>query len=95
MNRDELYDKINNRVDHMISQGLVEEVKSLINFKNVNALNTVGYKELFLFIFFPVNDKINNLNVKREIERLFIESLRQKAFPFHGFLNYQNKPERA
>lgn len=49
MNRDELYDKINNRVDHMISQGLVEEVKSLINFKNTNALNTVGYKELFLY----------------------------------------------
>lgn len=50
MNRDELYDKINNRVDHMISQGLVEEVKSLINFKNTNALNTVGYKELFLYL---------------------------------------------
>ena len=50
MDRDKLYEKINSRVDHMFSQGLVNEVKGLIDFKNYNALKTVGYKELFQFI---------------------------------------------
>ena len=50
MDRYKLYEKINSRVDHMFSQGLVNEVKGLIDFKNYNALKTVGYKELFQFI---------------------------------------------
>jgi tRNA dimethylallyltransferase len=46
-NREALYAKINQRVDTMIEQGLVDEIKKLYPFKNLNALNTVGYKELF------------------------------------------------
>ncbi len=42
-----MYDRINQRVDIMIKQGLLEEAKALVAFKNMNALNTVGYKELF------------------------------------------------
>lgn len=42
-----LYDRINKRVDLMLNQGLVEEAKSLYNYAQLNALNTVGYKELF------------------------------------------------
>lgn len=42
-----LYDRINKRVDEMIKTGLFEEVKSLYPYKHLNALNTVGYKELF------------------------------------------------
>ncbi len=45
--REKLYERINKRVDNMISEGLVEEAKALIPHKNLNALNTVGYKELF------------------------------------------------
>lgn len=41
-----LYDRINSRVDRMMKQGLLEEVKSLIEFKKFNALKTVGYREL-------------------------------------------------
>ncbi len=44
-----LYGRINKRVDDMISQGLEEEVKNLIAFKDLNALQTVGYRELFDF----------------------------------------------
>ena len=49
LNRDrtELYHRINQRVDAMIEEGLIEEAKSLVEFKQCNALNTVGYKELF------------------------------------------------
>jgi tRNA dimethylallyltransferase len=45
--REILYETINNRVDIMFEQGLVEEAKSLFPFRHLNALNTVGYKELF------------------------------------------------
>ena len=45
--REELYNRINQRVDQMISDGLLKEVKSLVNKRDTNALNTVGYKELF------------------------------------------------
>ncbi|WP_025143247.1 tRNA (adenosine(37)-N6)-dimethylallyltransferase MiaA [Pedobacter jeongneungensis] len=42
-----LYNRINQRVDQMIANGLLEEVKSLTPFKQYNALNTVGYSEIF------------------------------------------------
>lgn len=44
-----IYNRINIRVDQMIKEGLLEEVKSLISYKDLIALNTVGYKELFDF----------------------------------------------
>jgi tRNA dimethylallyltransferase len=47
MNRDELYNRINNRVDSMIENGLIEEAREFYQQKGLNALNTVGYKELF------------------------------------------------
>lgn len=46
-NREDLYRIIEQRVDKMIEQGLVEEAKSLYKYKDLNSLNTVGYKELF------------------------------------------------
>ncbi|MBV8389714.1 MAG: tRNA (adenosine(37)-N6)-dimethylallyltransferase MiaA [Mucilaginibacter sp.] len=45
--REILYDRINQRVDMMVEQGLVEEVRSLLAYRHLNALNTVGYSELF------------------------------------------------
>jgi tRNA dimethylallyltransferase len=45
--REVLYDRINLRVDQMMKEGLLEEVKSLEDYKQLNALQTVGYKELF------------------------------------------------
>lgn len=42
-----IYDRINQRVDLMIENGLLDEVKRLIPYKDLNALNTVGYKEIF------------------------------------------------
>lgn len=45
-----LYDRINLRVDHMISNGLLEEVKSVFEFRHLQSLNTVGYKELFRYL---------------------------------------------
>jgi tRNA dimethylallyltransferase len=45
--REELYERINKRVDLMIKQGLVQEAKALWPLKNLKSLNTVGYTELF------------------------------------------------
>ena len=45
--KEELYKNINSRVDEMIVQGLTKEVEDLYQYKNLNALQTVGYKELF------------------------------------------------
>jgi tRNA dimethylallyltransferase len=45
--RDELYERINQRVDRMLEQGLLEEARSVYPFRELNSLNTVGYKELF------------------------------------------------
>ena len=47
MPREDLYKRINDRVDAMIAEGLVEEAKELFNYRSLNALQTVGYKELF------------------------------------------------
>ena len=45
--RDVLYDRINRRVIQMIDEGLVEEVRSLAAYRDLSALKTVGYKEIF------------------------------------------------
>lgn len=47
--REVLYDRINRRVTKMIQEGLEEEVKALLPFRNTNSLNTVGYKEMFAY----------------------------------------------
>lgn len=48
--REELYERINRRVDMMIEEGLVDEVKSVYQYKNLNSLNTVGYKEIIQYL---------------------------------------------
>ena len=59
--REVLYARINKRVDIMMRNGLLEEVKGLYPFKHLNALNTVGYKELFDFIDgkYSLEDAVN------------------------------------
>lgn len=48
--REKLYERINLRVDEMVKQGLVEEVQSLLPYRHLNALNTVGYSEIFDYL---------------------------------------------
>ncbi len=48
--REELFDRINHRAHDMIEQGLVDEAKQLIHSRNLTALNTVGYKEIFSYL---------------------------------------------
>lgn len=48
--REFLYDRINRRVDIMMEAGLLEEVKSVLEFRKLSSMNTVGYKELFDYL---------------------------------------------
>lgn len=48
--REELYERINRRVDVMIEEGLIEEAKAVYSHRNLNSLNTVGYKEIFKYL---------------------------------------------
>lgn len=50
IDRKKLYNRINKRVDRMIQDGLLEETSSLITYQKKNALQTVGYKEIFGFL---------------------------------------------
>lgn len=48
--RAKLYERINRRVEQMMADGLLEEAKSVYQFRHLNSLNTVGYKELFGYL---------------------------------------------
>ena len=48
--REELYSRINARVDVMMQQGLLDEARRLLPWRHLNALNTVGYKEMFAYM---------------------------------------------
>ncbi len=50
MPRDELYERINQRMDAMIAAGLFDEVRALLPYREKNALQTVGYQEVFLYL---------------------------------------------
>lgn len=60
LSKEELYQRINTRVEQMMEHGLVEEVRSLIPYQHLNALQTVGYKELFEYFngLTPLNESI-------------------------------------
>lgn len=69
-NREKLYSLINQRVDQMIENGLIEEVRALYEHRHLNALNTVGYQELFDY-----------LDGKHELDRA-IEKIKQNTRRF-------------
>ncbi|MBL6873400.1 MAG: tRNA (adenosine(37)-N6)-dimethylallyltransferase MiaA, partial [Flavobacteriales bacterium] len=63
MDRETLYNRINKRVDIMMDKGLLSEVESLKNFQHLNALKTVGYKELFSHLN-------NELTLKQAVDQI-------------------------
>ena len=72
-NRQKLHSLINNRVDIMIKKGLVDEAIQLFKYKKLNALNTIGYKEIFEYLEKKTNledaiDKIK-INSRRYAKR--------------------------
>ncbi len=67
--REALYDTINKRVDTMVAEGLEEEARSLLPYRKYNALNTVGYREMFDYFDGKVTFEEAVLLIKRNTRR--------------------------
>ena len=68
-NREIMYNRINQRVDLMMQSGLLDEAKSLFEHKNLNALQTVGYRELFDFLDGKINLEFAIEEIKKNTRR--------------------------
>jgi len=96
--REELYRRINQRVDQMLEEGLVDEARQLHPYQHLNALNTVGYKELFSYfdeeISFREAVRLIKRNSRRYAKRQltwFSKDQEIRWFhpeQFHEILNY-------
>jgi len=83
MERPELYERINLRVERMMEMGLLEEVKSLVPFRSKPALLTVGYAELFDYLD-------GNISLEEAVERIQQNSRRYAKRQITWFKKYGN-----
>ena len=67
--RPELFSRIELRVDHMIEKGLLDEVQRLLPYRHLNALNTVGYKEIFEYLVSEITLEQAITNIKTSTRR--------------------------
>ncbi len=81
--RGKLYSIINHRVDVMMEMGLLDEVKGLLPFKELNALNTVGYKELFAYLS-------EECSLTEAIEKIKVNSRRYAKRQLTWFRRYDD-----
>mgnify|MGYP005697405707 CR=1 FL=1 len=94
MDKEKLKKRIDNRVDKMINDGLLKEVENLTKFRNNNALNTVGYKEIFDYLDgkLTIEDAISKIKIntrkyakrqmtwfKRDKDFIWIDNIESKA----------------
>lgn len=92
-NRETIYQRINQRVDIMIKEGLIEEAKKLHLYKELNALQTVGYKELFLFFEHKLSLKEAIEEIKKNTRRFAKRQITwNKKDTDIIWFNYQTKP---
>lgn len=69
MPREELFERIHWRTDQMIADGLIDEVKRLKDYQSFNALNTVGYKEIFRYLDNEISLEQANTDIKTNTRR--------------------------
>ncbi len=79
LKREDLYNRINYRVDQMMDAGLIDEVKSLIEFKHLNALQTLGYTELFDYF-----DKKHSLEKATELIKQHTRNFAKRQLTWFG-----------
>ncbi len=90
-NRKELYEIINKRVDKMILNGLVDEVKSLYKFRGSNALNTIGYKEIFEYL--EGKDSLENCIEKIKVNSRRYAKRQLTWFRSKSYVKWFKKPK--
>ena len=81
--RETLYNIINRRVDIMMEMGLLDEVRDLLQYKELNALNTVGYKELFAYL-------AADCSLTEAIEKIKVNSRRYAKRQLTWFRRYDD-----
>ena len=90
--REELYQRINIRVDEMMKDGLEDEVRSLTNYKALNALQTVGYSELFAYMdgSIDLNKAVNliKINTRHYAKRQLTWFTKDKVMQWFSSLDY-------
>jgi tRNA dimethylallyltransferase len=99
--RDQLYNRIDTRADKMLTDGLVDEVSALSDFRNHNALQTVGYKEIFDYLDgncdYPEMVRLLKRNTRRYAKRQMTWFKHQGSFEwfsaddFDGVLDFIKK----
>ena len=91
-----IYDRINLRVDLMMQAGLLEEASQLYPKKHLNALNTVGYKELFSYLDHEIDLDFAVSEIKKNTRRFAKRQLTwfRKNQKIHWF-DYKTKPEKV
>lgn len=91
--REALYERINKRVDRMVENGLVEEARHLFKYSGLNALNTVGYKELFDYFRgrWPLTEAIERIkgNTRRYARKQLTWLKRDKSITWFDADNTQ------
>tara|TARA_S200000501_G_scaffold245657_1_gene230087 strand:+ start:2692 stop:3591 length:900 start_codon:yes stop_codon:yes gene_type:complete len=90
-NRKELYEVINKRVDDMVANGLVGEVKSLYKFRGSNALNTIGYKEIFEYL--QGKDSLENCIEKIKVNSRRYAKRQLTWFRSKNYVKWFKKPK--
>ena len=94
--REALYERINLRVDLMIKNGLEEEVRGLFDQKKLNALNTVGYKELFNYIEGKITRETAIEEIKKNSRRFAKRQLTWNRKNTEAIVvNYENALEES
>ncbi len=88
--RKELYEVINKRVDSMMANGLVSEVKSLYRFRKNNALNTIGYKEIFEYL--DGKDSLENCVEKIKVNSRRYAKRQLTWFRSKNYVKWFDKP---
>ncbi len=94
LSKEKLIENINLRVDEMVNSGLINEVKSLIPFKHFNALQTVGYKELFEY--FDGNCSLNfaieriKINTRQYAKRQMTWFKKDETIQWFNMQEYKN-----
>lgn len=92
--REVIYDRINRRVDLMMESGLLEEAKALHKHKNRNALQTVGYRELFEFFESKISKEEAIEEIKKNTRRFAKRQLTwYRKNPGVNWFDYKTNPE--
>ncbi|MCX6230214.1 MAG: tRNA (adenosine(37)-N6)-dimethylallyltransferase MiaA [Bacteroidetes bacterium] len=81
--REDLYEMINKRVDIMLETGLLDEARAMLPYQHLNALNTVGYKELFAYFN-------NEYSLNQAIDKIKVNSRRYAKRQLTWFTRYND-----